>query len=116
MPKDFTLKLPRMTSRAKITPAIGALNVAATPPAAPQATRLRTRSSDIFIIWPNAEPIVEPICTIGPSRPTEPPVPIDSEEAIDLTRATTGRILPPRRATASITSGTPWPLASRAKK
>jgi hypothetical protein len=37
-------------------------------------------------------------------------------EAIDLTTATRGRIRPPRSATASITSGTPWPRASRAKK
>ena len=27
-----------------------------------------------------AEPIAEPICTIGPSRPTEPPVPIEMAE------------------------------------
>ena len=32
-----------------------------------------------------------------------------------LTAATRGRIRPPRRATAYITSGTPWPRASRAK-
>ena len=35
-----------ITSKAKKTPAIGALKIAAIPPAAPQATRFRTRSSD----------------------------------------------------------------------
>jgi hypothetical protein len=33
-----------------------------------------------------------------------------------LAITTRGRIRPPRSAIASITSGTPWPLASRAKK
>jgi hypothetical protein len=33
-----------------------------------------------------------------------------------LTTATRGLIIPPRTATAAITSGTPCPLASRAKK
>ncbi len=37
---------PRMISIEKITPAMGALNVAAMPAAAPQATRLRMRASD----------------------------------------------------------------------
>ena len=43
--------------------------------------------------WPIVEPKVEPICTIGPSRPTEPPVPMQIAEASDFTAATTGRIL-----------------------
>ena len=38
-------------------------------------------------------------------------------EARAFTATTTRRrITPPRSATAAITSGTPWPLASRAKK
>ncbi len=56
----------------------------------------------------------DPIWTIGPSRPTEPPVPIVRAEATDLTTITRARIRPPFSATASITSGTPWPLASLA--
>ncbi len=31
---------------------------------------------------------------IGPSRPTEPPLPIEIAEAKDLTAATTGRMRP----------------------
>ena len=44
--KDTTEKSSRMISRAKNTPATGALNVAEIPPAAPQATRRRSRLSD----------------------------------------------------------------------
>ena len=51
--------------------------------------------------------MAEPICTIGPSRPTEPPAPMHSAEARALTTATWGRIRPPLSATAIITSGTP---------
>ncbi len=62
-----------MISTPKNTPVIGALNVAAIPPAAPQATRIRIRFSGIFTHWPKLEASAEPICTIGPSRPTDPP-------------------------------------------
>ena len=54
-----------------------------------------------------ADPIAEPICTIGPSRPAAPPNPMVSDEAITLTVTTRLRILPPRVASAVITSGTP---------
>ena len=60
------------------------------------------------------EPRAAPIWTIGPSRPTEPPDAMQITEAIVLTTTTRGRMKPPLRATASITSGTPWPRASRA--
>ena len=53
------------------------------------------------------EPRAEPIWTMGPSRPTEPPVPMEIAEARALTATTRRRITPPRRATAAITSGTP---------
>ena len=62
------------------------------------------------------EASAEPICTIGPSRPTDPPTPMQIAEASALTIVTCGRIRPPFSATASITSGTPWPRASRAKR
>ena len=65
---------------------------------------------------PSAEPIAEPIWTIGPSRPTEPPEPMQSAEASDLTSGTRPRILPSLLCTASITSGTPCPRASGAKR
>ena len=86
------------------------------PPAAPQATSSRIRDSATRTTRPSVDPSAEPICTIGPSRPTDPPPPMHSAEASALTTATCGAIRPPRRATAYITSGTPWPRASRAKK
>ncbi len=115
-PNDSASKSRRISSSPKKTPAIGALKVAEIPPAAPQATSTRRRDSATRVIWPSVEPSAEPICTIGPSRPTEPPEPMQSAEASDLTTATCGRIRPPRSATAIITSGTPCPRASRAKK
>ena len=63
----------KISSTPKNTPVTGALNVAAMPPAAPQATRIRSRFSGIRIHWPRPEASAEPICTIGPSRPTDPP-------------------------------------------
>ena len=104
----------RMISTPKNTPVIGALKVAEMPPAAPQATRIRSRLSGILIHWPRPEANAEPICTIGPSRPTEPPVPMQIADASALTTLTCGRIRPPLSATAIITSGTPCPRASRA--
>ncbi len=104
----------KIISTPKKTPVIGALKVAAIPPAAPQATRIRSRSSGIFTHWPRLEASAEPIWTIGPSRPTDPPAPMHSADATALTALTWGRIRPPLSATAIITSGTPWPRASRA--
>jgi len=105
----------KMISTPKNTPVIGALNVAAMPPAAPQATRIRSRFSGILIRWPMLEASSEPICTIGPSRPTDPPTPMHSADASALTTLTCGRIRPPFSATAIITSGTPCPRASLAQ-
>ena len=90
--------------------------MAAIPPAAPHATMIRSRFSDIRTSCPTVEAIADPTCTIGPSRPTEPPVPMQIAEASALTIVTGGRIRPPFSATASITSGTPWPRASRANR
>jgi len=84
------------------------------PPAAPQATRIFSRLSGIRIRCPRLEASAEPICTIGPSRPTDPPTPMHSADASALTAATCGRIRPPPSATAIITAGTPCPRASRA--
>ena len=106
----------RMSSRLKNTPAIGALNVAEMPADAPHATSSRTRRSETVARRPTTDPSAEPICTIGPSRPTEPPHPMHSAEASDFTTPTAGSIRPPRRATAAMTSGTPCPPASGAKR
>ncbi len=109
-------KSPKSTSTAKSAPAIGALKVAAIPAAAPQPTRVLCRMWGALSICARLEPMDEPIWTIGPSRPTEPPEPIEMPEARIFTKATLGRMRPPLSATASMTSGTPCPLASRAPK
>ena len=44
--------------------------------------------------WATVEPKEAPICMMGPSRPTEPPLPIEREDASALTAATTGRMIP----------------------
>ena len=115
-PNDRVSKLRRISSSAKNTPAIGALNVAEIPPAAPHATSRRSCDSDSRSSWPVTEPRAEPIWTIGPSRPTEPPEPMQTAEASDFTIGTCGRIRPPSLFTAYITSGTPCPRASGAKR
>ena len=111
-----TAKPPMMTSPAKSAPAMGALKVAEMPAAAPQPTRVRIWAVLSFSSCPTDEPNAEPIWTIGPSRPTEPPVPMESAEASALAATIRARMMPPRSATAFITSGTPCPRASRAKK
>jgi hypothetical protein len=109
-------KSPRITSLAKKTPPIGALKVAEMPAAAPHATSVRTTGAGACAICPSTEPIALPICTIGPSRPAAPPNPIVVADARALIRMTRGRMTPPRSATAAITSGTPCPRASGAKR
>ena len=79
---------------ANITPPIGVLNVEAMPAPAPAATRAIRWPAGIRIICPNVEPSAEPIWMIGPSRPTDEPLPIAMAEARDFTNATIGRITP----------------------
>ncbi len=113
---ETPVKLFKITSAANIIPAIGALKVAEIPAAAPQASSKRTRCPEHLRSCPTNEPNAEPICTMGPSRPTEPPVPIVTADASAFTATTRARIMPPRVATDAITSGTPWPRASGAKR
>ncbi len=54
-------KSPRITSSEKITPAIGALNVAAIPAAAPAANKLIMRRSFILKNCPMLDPSAAPI-------------------------------------------------------
>mmetsp|Transcript_7913 Transcript_7913/g.12122 ORF Transcript_7913/g.12122 Transcript_7913/m.12122 type:complete len:211 (+) Transcript_7913:2149-2781(+) len=74
-------KAPCTISRAKNTPAIGALKPAETPAAAPQASKRRERSLLSLMAFPfdgNRKmfvPIAMPISTDGPSGPREHPVP-----------------------------------------
>lgn len=72
----------------------GVLNVAAMPPAAPQAMSVTRCDTEHRDSRPTMEPKVEPIWMIGPSRPTEPPEPMEKEEAMIFTPATDGRIRP----------------------
>ncbi len=105
--KVFMVKSPKITSRAKITPAMGALNTADMPAAAPHPTSILTRSPDSLNIWPMVDPTAAPICTMGPSRPAEPPDPMQMADATALATATRGLITPDFNATAAMTSGTP---------
>ena len=86
------------------------------PPAAPHARKLMIRRGGILNHCPRLDPNEAPIWTIGPSEPADPPVPMVSADAMDLTTATIGRIRPPLVRTAFITSGTPCPFASRAHR
>ena len=101
---------------AKSAPAMGALKVAAMPAAEPHATNVRSRLGETCSTWPTAEPMDEPMCTIGPSRPADPPEPMVSAAASALVTMTRNRMAPPRLATASITSGMPEPFTSGARK
>ena len=58
---------------------------------------------------PNADAIAAPICTIGPSAPTDPPVPIVIALVTIFSIATRGRMNPLVRMTDSMTSTTPCP-------
>ena len=107
---------PMRTSIENTAAAIGALNVAAIPPAAPHVTSVRTSFAVRCVHCPTVDPMADPICTIGPSRPAVPPNPIVSEDAMTFTLTTRLRMWPPRVASAVMTSGTPCPLASRANR
>ena len=100
----------------KIIPARGALNVAAMPAAAPHPTNTRMRSLESLIIWPNTDPMTEQICTVGPTRPADPPAPIVMEEVSEHTANTRLRIFPPFKTTASITRSTPFSATASGKK
>ena len=54
-----------------------------------------------------------PICTIGPSAPADPPVPIVAAAVRIFSTAISGRIRPRLRRTVSITSMMPCPSRAR---
>ena len=89
-----TLTSGNISSIANITPPIGVLKVAAMPAPAPAATSVIRWPAGMATIWPSVDPIAEPIWMMGPSRPTDEPLPIAKAEARDFTRATIGRITP----------------------
>lgn len=66
--KDLVLSSLSMISTANITPAMGVLKEAASPPAAPQASKIFTPFVGSFSQPANMDPAAAPICTMGPSR------------------------------------------------
>jgi hypothetical protein len=64
------------TSSVNTRPAMGALKIPDTAPAAPQPIRSIMTFFSILNKLPRLEPIAEPVMTIGDSAPTEPPKPI----------------------------------------
>src|SRR5687767_6587418 len=83
-------KLPSTICAAKTAPAIGALQPAARPAAAPHATNRRKRYGGHLAIWPILEATVEEIWMMRPSRPIEAPV-------LMLSSEDTALIIPLRR-------------------
>ncbi len=112
--KAVTPNVPRIFSREKNTPAMGALNAAEMPAAAPQATSTFRRPGPERKNRPMREPKAAPVTATGPSAPTDPPVPMRIAVASVFTAAGTARIMPPRFATARMTSGMFSPSESRA--
>lgn len=76
------------------TPPIGVLNVAAIPAPPPAATSVISCQRDTRQRCPSQDANAAPIWMIGPSRPTEPPLPIETADATDFTAATIGRMTP----------------------
>ena len=73
---------------------MGVLNVAAMPAPPPAATSVASCQREARARRPAEDANAAPIWMIGPSRPTEPPLPIEIADANDLTAATTGRMTP----------------------
>jgi hypothetical protein len=76
-----------------MTPPIRVLKVDAMPAPAPAAMSAIRWPEGMRTICPSAEPSAEPIWMIGPSYPTDGPLPIAMADARDLTRATTGAVI-----------------------
>ena len=84
----------RSSSTANITPPSGVLKVAAMPAPAPAESSVIFCQRARFSARASVEPKDAPIWMIGPSRPTDAPLPIEMAEAIDFTTATMPRTLP----------------------
>ena len=115
-PNDSASKSRRISSRREEHAGDRGVEGRRDAAAAPQATRIRSRDSGTRVELAERRAERRADLHDRPLAATEPPEPMQSAEASDLTTATCGRIRPPRSATASITSGTPWPRASRAKQ
>ena len=95
------------TSRAKKTPAMGALKEAATAAATPQPRSVRDSTRPSCRRLASQPPRQAPRCTTGPSRPTEAPTPIEAALTKAASTPLVRDIRPPRSALASITWATP---------
>ena len=78
---DDMVRSSSSTSITKRIPAIGALNMPAMAPAAPQPTRIIRLCCSSLKNLPRLEPMAEPVSTMGASAPTEPPNPMVTELA-----------------------------------
>ena len=100
------------TSRVNTSPAIGALKMPATAPAAPQPTK----SISVLLLMrnrhPRLEPMAEPVSTMGASAPTEPPNPMVMALAMTLDHVLCALILLCLRAMAKRILVTPWLMSS----
>jgi len=88
-----TLTSGIISSMANMTPPIRVLKVDAMPAPALAALSAISWPEGMRTICPSAEPSAEPIWMIGPSYPTDGPLPIAMADARDLTRATTGAVI-----------------------
>ncbi len=59
--KDRDLNSNSSNSMARITPAMGVLNVADIPAAAPQASRTLRSPAVVWSTWPTSEPMAPPV-------------------------------------------------------
>ena len=80
------------TSTARSTAAIGVLNVADIPPAAPATKRALRSAAVSWKVCAIIEPIEPPVMMIGPSAPKGPPEPIAIADEIGFNSATLGLI------------------------
>ena len=103
-----------MIEAASTAPPRGALKIAPIPEPIPNDTARRPSSSDRFNSRVSSEPKPAEICAAGPSRPPDPPDPIVSALAINLTTTARPRIDRGSFSAASIALSVPWPWASGA--
>jgi len=94
---------PTTSSMVKVTAAMGALNAAAMPAAAPTGKRRRRLRGETPTTRPSMLAMPAQICTVGPSRPSDPPEPICNEPTTNLPTASRNRRRRPRCANAALT-------------
>src|SRR5690606_36040638 len=92
---------------ARTMEATGAPNVAAIPPAAPQAKRIFLSDGDTLSNWPRSDPSDPPVTMIGPSAPNGPPLPMAVAADSGLATAVRGATRLWRWRIDSIASGMP---------